>query len=111
MDRQLTHICDADPKTLITSYMAELSRRAAVLRADVEHQFLPTDIKLLPNKQQQKIRDWCAQVPVLGFNSGKYDYKPRLFFKNFRVAAYIAVQLMCGRFQKTTHYTRASIST
>jgi len=33
------------------------------------------------------------------------DYKPRLFFENFRVAAYIAVQLMCGRFQKTTHYT------
>jgi len=33
------------------------------------------------------------------------DYKPRLFFKNFRVAAYITVRLMCGRFQKTTHYT------
>jgi len=27
------------------------------------------------------------------------------FFKNFTVAAYIAVWLMCGRFQKTTHYT------
>jgi len=33
------------------------------------------------------------------------DYKPRLFFKNFRVAAYIVVRLVCGRFQKTTHYT------
>jgi len=33
------------------------------------------------------------------------DYKPRLFFKNFRVAAYITVRLMCGHFQKTTHYT------
>ena len=33
------------------------------------------------------------------------DYKPRLFFKNFRVAAYIPVRLMCGCFQKTTHYT------
>jgi len=33
------------------------------------------------------------------------DYKPRLFFKNFRVAAYIPVRLMCGRFQKTTYYT------
>jgi len=27
------------------------------------------------------------------------------FFKNFTVAAYIAVRLMCGRFQKTMHYT------
>ena len=25
--------------------------------------------------------------------------------KNFRVAAYIRLRLMCGRFQKTTHYT------
>jgi len=33
------------------------------------------------------------------------DYKLRLFKKNFRVVAYIAVRLMCGRFQKTTHYT------
>ena len=33
------------------------------------------------------------------------DYKPRLFKKNFRVAAYIPVRLMCGRFQKNTHYT------
>jgi len=43
------------------------------------------------------------------------DYKPRLFFKNFRVAAYIPVRLMCGRFQKprTIHCTlrRAWIST
>ena len=30
------------------------------------------------------------------------DYKPRLFFKNFSVAAYIAVRLMCGRLQETT---------
>ena len=28
---------------------------------------------MLPKKQQQKILDWCTQVPVLGFNSGKYD--------------------------------------
>ena len=27
------------------------------------------------------------------------------FFKNFRVAAYISVRLMCRRFQKSTHYT------
>ena len=32
-------------------------------------------------------------------------YKPQLIFKNFTVAAYTAVRLMCGRFQKTTHYT------
>jgi len=39
----------------------------------VEKQFIPSELQLLPKKQQQKMRDWCAQVPVLGFNSGKYD--------------------------------------
>jgi len=42
---------------------------------------------------------FCSLLPYFP------DYKLRLFFKNFRVAAYIPVRLMCGRFQKTTHYT------
>jgi len=53
--------------------MHELQRRGAVLRADAEKQFIPSDIELLPKSQQQEMRKWCAQVPVLGFNSGKYD--------------------------------------
>ena len=53
--------------------MDELNRRATVLSADEEKSFIPSDIELLPKKQQQKIRDWRAQVPMLGFNSGKYD--------------------------------------
>jgi len=31
------------------------------------------DVDMLPKKQQKKIQDWCTQMPVLGFNSGKYD--------------------------------------
>jgi len=73
MDSQPTHICNVDPKALIASFMGELNRRATVLRVDVEKSFIPSDIELLPKKQQQKNRVWCAQVPVLGFNSGKYD--------------------------------------
>jgi len=77
MDSQPTHICNTDPKALITSFMTELKRRAAELSADVKQRFLPkrgrADIDLLPKKQQQKNRDWCEQGPVLGFNSGRYD--------------------------------------
>ena len=73
MVNQPTHICERDPKSLIEKFMNELQRRAAVLRAAIEIQYLPMDLDLLPKKQQQKIKDWCAQVPVLGFNSGKYD--------------------------------------
>jgi len=73
MDSQPTDICNVDPKALLASFMDELNRRATVLRVGVEKRFIPSDIELLPKKQQHKIRDWCAQVPVLGFDSGKYD--------------------------------------
>ena len=43
------------------------------MRAAVKTQYLPVDVDMLPKKQQQKIQDWCTQMPVLGFNSGKYD--------------------------------------
>ena len=43
------------------------------MMAAVKTQYLPVDVDMLPKKQQQKIQDWCTQVPVLGFNSGKYD--------------------------------------
>jgi len=73
MRSQPTHLCERDPKALIEKFMNELQRRATELRAAIETEYLPVDNDLLPKKQQQKIRDWCAQVPVLGFNSGKYD--------------------------------------
>lgn len=73
LNKQPTHLCERDPKALIEKFMNELQRRAAELRAAVETQYLPKDVDLLPKKQQQKIQDWCTQLPVLGFNSGKYD--------------------------------------
>ena len=27
----------------------------------------------LPKVQREKIEEWCNQVPVVGFNSGRYD--------------------------------------
>ena len=34
---------------------------------------MPDDVKMLPKAQRIKIEEWCDQVPVLGFNSGRYD--------------------------------------
>ena len=34
---------------------------------------MPDDVKMLPKTQRIKIEEWCDQVPVLGFNSGRYD--------------------------------------
>jgi len=73
LNQQPTHLCERDSKVLIEKFMNELQSRASQLRAAAKTQYLPVDVDTLPKKQQHKIQDWCTQVPVLGFNSGKYD--------------------------------------
>jgi len=47
----------------------------------VRAEFVPEDMHLLTKDQQQKINEWCNQVPVVGFNSGSYD--PNLIKNHF----------------------------
>ena len=53
--------------------MEELERRAKNIREQVRAAFKPDDIKMLTKTQRLKIEEWCNQVPVLGFNSGRCD--------------------------------------
>jgi len=46
--------------------MEELERHSFVA------EFVPEDVHLLHKAQRQKIEEWCNQVPVVGFNSGRY---------------------------------------
>ena len=48
-------------------------QRQIILKADVKERYIPNDIEYLPKKQQEQIKQWCGQVPVIGFNSGRYD--------------------------------------
>lgn len=73
LDLEPTHICERDPKRLINAFVDEVMRRATAIQQAVRQQFLPEDGDLLPEKQRNLISEWCDQVPVLGFNSGKYD--------------------------------------
>ena len=34
---------------------------------------MPDCVDLLPKKQRTKTKEWYDQVPVLGFNCGRYD--------------------------------------
>ena len=67
-----THIVSEDPKYLISKFLHEINGRALYLREDVRKKYIPEDFDMLPNKLQNTINKWCNQVPVLGFNSGKY---------------------------------------
>ena len=73
LNREPTHICERDPEVLVRRFVEELERRAEEIRDKVFEEFMPQDAEMLPKKVQDLIDKWCRQVPVLGFNSGKYD--------------------------------------
>ena len=73
LDKEPTHICERDPAVLVHKFMEELERREKNIRDQVRAAFIPDDINMLTKAQQFKIEEWCNQVPVLGFNSGRYD--------------------------------------
>ena len=74
LQREPTHICEKDPADLVRKFMEELERRGGGdIRAKVRATFIPDDMRMLPKEQRRKIEEWCDQVPVLMFNSGRYD--------------------------------------
>ena len=73
LEREPIHICERDPAELVRKFMEELERRGKNIRTKVRSAFMPEDIQMLTKVQRIKIEEWCNQVPVLGFNSGRYD--------------------------------------
>ena len=64
------YICSNE---LIRLFYQSLVQRQIILKEDVEERYIPNDLEYLPKKQQEHIKQWCGQVPVIGFNSGRYD--------------------------------------
>ena len=67
------YICSRDPEELIRLFYQSLVQRQIILKEDVEERYLPSDFEYLPKTQQERIKQWCGQVPVIGFNSDRYD--------------------------------------
>ena len=73
LDSEPEYICSNDPEELISRFYQSLVRRSAAIRVDVTQKYMPPDLEGLSKKQQNLINQWCEQVPVNGFNSGRYD--------------------------------------
>ena len=73
LDKEPTHICERDPAVLVHKFMEELERRGKNIQDQVRTAFIPEDMNMLTKAQRLKREEWCNQVPVLGFNSGRYD--------------------------------------
>ena len=74
LNRKSEHICSKAPEELVQKFWETVVRRGKVFREDIiKQKYFPTDFEMLPKKQQLAINEWCHQIPVAGFNSGKYD--------------------------------------
>ena len=67
------YICSKDPEELIRLFYKSIVQRSLLIRGDVEERYMPPDLEGLPKEQQNLINQWCSQVPVVGYNSGRYD--------------------------------------
>ena len=75
LDPEAEYICSKDPEEPISRFYQSLVRRSAAIRADVTQKYTPPDLEGLSKDQQNLINQWCEQVPVIGFNSGRYDLR------------------------------------
>ena len=64
---------DSDPEVLIQEFMEEILRRQELISEKVKHMFPMQDKESIPKLVRNRWSTWVKQVPVLGFNSGKYD--------------------------------------
>ena len=67
-------IVHEDPKELIRLFVKELKQRQKLIVEAIEEMYpKPADFEMLPESVQEDWNRWLNQVPVIGFNSGKYD--------------------------------------
>ena len=59
---------------MIERFIKVLAEKQEAIAADVlkQHPY-PSDFQMLPGEVKEQWRQWVNQVPVIGFNSGKYD--------------------------------------
>ena len=59
---------------MIERFIEVLAEKQEAIAPDVlkQHQY-PSDFQMFPGEVKKQWRQWVNQVPVIGFNSGKYD--------------------------------------
>ena len=74
MSKEPVYLDDESPEHLIERFIGVLTGKQEAIAADVlkQHPY-PSDFQMLPGELKEQWRQWVNQVPVIGFNSGKYD--------------------------------------
>ena len=74
MSKEPVYAISENSKRLIERFIEVLTEKQKAIAADVlkEHPY-PSEFRMLPGEVKEQWREWVNQVPVIGFNSGKYD--------------------------------------
>ena len=74
LSKEPEYLVDENPERLIKRFIEVLTENQETIVADVlkQHPY-PSDFQILPGEVKKQWKQWVTQVPVIGFNSGKYD--------------------------------------
>ena len=74
MSGEPVYLVYKDPEKLVAKFIETLSKKRDAIVKDVATKYpYPSDVVMLPKKVKENWKEWVNQVPVVGFNSGKYD--------------------------------------
>ena len=73
MSKEPAYLVHKNPKRLIKQFIEVLTGKQEAIAADAlkQHPYL-SDFQMLPGEVRKQCRQWVNQVPMIGFNSGKY---------------------------------------
>ena len=74
LSKEPVYLVDENPERLTERFIEVLTGKQEAISADVlkQHPY-PLDFQILPGEVKEQWRQWVNQVPVINFNSGKYD--------------------------------------
>ena len=73
-EEEPVYLVDENPERLTERFIEVLTEKQEPIAADVLRQHpYPSDFQMLPGEVKEQWRQWVNQVPVIDFNSGKYD--------------------------------------
>ena len=68
-----TFLVNSNPEELVKDFISDLEHRQKTISEKIRKKYPMPDKDSIPKNVLEQYEKWCNQVPVLGFNSGKYD--------------------------------------
>ena len=72
-EEEPVYLVDKNPERLTERFIEVTEKQEAIAANVLKQRPYPSDFQMLPGEVKEQWRQWVNQVPVIGFNGGKYD--------------------------------------